>query len=37
VGNRVSHTGPWGPCCGVWDRLITSQDGVALQDASIAR
>ena len=27
IDDSVNTTGPWGGCCGVWDRLIASADG----------
>jgi prepilin-type N-terminal cleavage/methylation domain-containing protein len=37
IANTINTTGPWGPCCSVWDRLIASQDGqtVDLSSAGI--
>jgi prepilin-type N-terminal cleavage/methylation domain-containing protein len=35
VSNNVAHTGPWGVCCGIWDRLITSTDQVPIQISDI--
>ncbi len=31
IGDDVNTTGPWGGCCGVWDRLIASADGTPFQ------
>lgn len=31
MDDTVNHTGPWGGCCGVWDRLIASADGTPFQ------
>jgi type II secretory pathway pseudopilin PulG len=31
IDDNVNTTGPWGGCCGVWDRLIASADGTPLQ------
>jgi prepilin-type processing-associated H-X9-DG protein len=30
VANSITTSGPWGPCCSVWDRMIASQDGLTL-------
>ncbi len=27
IDDSINTTGPWGGCCGVWDRLIASADG----------
>ncbi len=34
IDDSINTTGPWGGCCGVWDRLIASADGTpfALSD-----
>lgn len=31
IDDTVNTTGPWGGCCGVWDRLIASADGTPFQ------
>ena len=31
IDDSVNTTGPWGLCCGVWDRLIASADGTPFQ------
>jgi prepilin-type N-terminal cleavage/methylation domain-containing protein len=31
IDNTVNTTGAWGGCCGVWDRLVGSQDGTPFQ------
>jgi prepilin-type N-terminal cleavage/methylation domain-containing protein/prepilin-type processing-associated H-X9-DG protein len=31
IDDGVNTTGPWGGCCGVWDRLIASADGTPFQ------
>lgn len=35
ISNRISTSGRFGGCCAVWDRLIASQDGVALDQSQI--
>ncbi len=34
VANTINTSGPWGPCCSVWDRMIASQDGQTVDLAS---
>jgi prepilin-type processing-associated H-X9-DG protein len=31
LNDSINTTGPWGGCCGVWDRLIASADGTPFQ------
>jgi prepilin-type processing-associated H-X9-DG protein len=31
LDDSTNTTGPWGGCCGVWDRLIASADGTPFQ------
>ncbi len=31
LDDSINTTGPWGGCCGVWDRLIASADGTPFQ------
>ena len=31
IDDSINTTGPWGGCCGVWDRLIASADGTPFQ------
>ena len=31
IGDDVNTTGVFGECCGVWDRLVASQDGVPVE------
>ena len=31
VSNTIHTTGAWGGCCGVWDRLVGSQDGTPFE------
>ena len=31
IDDSVNTTGPWGGCCGVWDRLLASADGTPFQ------
>lgn len=31
IDDAINTTGPWGGCCGVWDRLIASADGTPFQ------
>jgi prepilin-type N-terminal cleavage/methylation domain-containing protein len=31
ISDDVNTTGPWGACCGVWDRLVAARDGVPVE------
>lgn len=31
ISNSIQTTGAWGGCCGVWDRMVASKDGVPFE------